>query len=666
MKKTKSFLCAFAVLPAMMLAGNVSEADLSRSTFGNALQDHFVDAARKNSGLRQARFSAIRDEKSARRYVDYVRNVIRSKFTFPQAKTPLRAKVTSVYRKDGVAARNILYYSRPDYPVTATLFLPDKAGKFPAVLFTVGHSVSGRKSETYLRCCVTLAKLGFAVLTVDPVSQGERLQFTDVKQIIPLTSSGEHNMRGKQLFLLGETLGAWRVWDLIRGIDYLETVPEADLSQLAVTGNSGGGTMASFVGALDDRVKIIAPSCYITTWRRNIENELPVDAEQIIPGILQDGIEMADLLISRAPAPVLIMGQKKDFFDARGTRESFSEVRKIYTLLGKEENAALFIGPAEHGFSEENRNAMYNFLRDNVLGDKTKIQEPADLPLPPPAALNAAPEGKVCRLPGAKSLHEMIFSMLPAEKRKLSQKIVAAKLCEMLQITSPDTVPEYRVLRVLPTADDKIYLSRFALETEKDRVMSMLYYPAWNGNYHLPVAEEIMLYIPHLAAEKELPLEAGKTSLPIWGLDVRGAGAFAPSGANQIDRRFFAPYQADYHYDALGLMTGQSFFGGKVRDILGAVALLRQAGAKKIYLKARGIGSVPALVAAFLLQDKIAGVELVDAPDSWRSMAAKEYTLYPQSVMPFGILSVADLPELRKMTPDLAATFTDEPALPKK
>ncbi len=662
MKMKKLFISAL-VVAAGALGAAVTENDLDRTHFGNFLQDHFVDVARANFALRKTRFAAITDAASAQKYVKTVRQKIRSKLRFPNEKSPLNAKLTSVYQGDGYIARNVLYFSRPGYPVTATLFLPDQPGKFPAVVFTVGHSVAGRQSDAYLRCCITLAKAGFAVFAVDPVSQGERLQFARVAQPIALTSSGEHNMRGKQLFLLGETLGAWRLWDLIRAIDYLETVPEADLSQLAVTGNSGGGTMAAFLGAFDDRVKIVAPSCYITSFRRNIENELPVDAEQIIPGILQDGVEMADLLICRAPNPVLVMGQEKDFFDVRGTRESFAEIQKIYTLLGKAENAELFVGPTTHGYSIENRNAMYRFMRRVILGKRDAFQENAALVLPPPASLNAAPQGDVANVPGAKDLHAMILALIP-ENAALTRDQLTAALKRKLEITDLDAVPEYRVLRVLSTANDKLYLSRFALETENDRVSSILYYPAWNGNFFLPKSKEVVLYIPHLSAEKELP--ALESKLPVWGLDVRGVGALAPSGANQIERRFFAPYQADYHYDALGILTGHLVFGGKVRDILGAVALLRQNGAEKIYLSARGLGTLPALVAAFLLQDKIAGVELVDAPFSWRNMAAKEYTLYPQSAMPFGILQITDLPQLREMTPNLTATFADEPAVPEK
>ncbi len=54
----------------------------------------------------------------------------------------------------------------------------------------------------------------------------------------------------------------------------------------------------------------------------NIENKLPQDSEQIPPGFLAAGLEMADFFIARAPRPTLSPGQRNGFFDPRGVGES--------------------------------------------------------------------------------------------------------------------------------------------------------------------------------------------------------------------------------------------------------------------------------------------------------------------------------------------------------
>lgn len=103
-------------------------------------------------------------------------------------------------------------------------------------------------------------------------------------------------MAGNQLSLVGEFLGTWRVWDGIRALDYLLEQPEVDATRVGVTGNSGGGTLSTYLWALDERITMAAPSCFVTTYLTNLENELPADSEQCRPGILAAALLVADHL----------------------------------------------------------------------------------------------------------------------------------------------------------------------------------------------------------------------------------------------------------------------------------------------------------------------------------------------------------------------------------
>jgi chloramphenicol O-acetyltransferase len=72
------------------------------------------------------------------------------------------------------------------------------------------------------------------------------------------------------------------------------TLPEVDSARIGVTGNSGGGTMTTFVNALDDRLFMASPSCYVTTWLHEVENELPADIEQMPPHAMEYGLDMVN------------------------------------------------------------------------------------------------------------------------------------------------------------------------------------------------------------------------------------------------------------------------------------------------------------------------------------------------------------------------------------
>ena len=125
-----------------------------------------------------------------------------------------------------------------------------------------------------------MVKKGFIVLTYDQIGQGERLQYPDENLKSKVGGPvAEHLYAGNQQFLVGEFFGSWRAWDGIRALDYLLSRKEVDPNKIGITGNSGGGTMTTWLCGLERRFTMGAPSCFVTTFRRNLENELPADTE---------------------------------------------------------------------------------------------------------------------------------------------------------------------------------------------------------------------------------------------------------------------------------------------------------------------------------------------------------------------------------------------------
>src|SRR5687768_11689012 len=148
----------------------------------------------------------------------------------------------------------------------------------------------------------------------------------------------EHLHVGNQQFLVGEFFGAWRAWDGIRALDYLLTRPEVDPQHIGLTGNSGGGTDAAWLCGVETRWTMAAPSCFVTTFRRNLENELPADTEQCPPRALALGLDHSDFVAVMAPKPVIILDQEKDYFDARGVEEAHARLKALYAAFEKEED----------------------------------------------------------------------------------------------------------------------------------------------------------------------------------------------------------------------------------------------------------------------------------------------------------------------------------------
>jgi cephalosporin-C deacetylase-like acetyl esterase len=308
-------------------------------------------------------------------------------------RTPLNAHTVGVIECDGYRIERVLFESRPRHHVTANLYLPDDLSKpVPGVLVPCGHSNNGKASEAYQSVCVLLALNGCAALIYDPIGQGERNQLPE-----PIVhGTNEHTLVGVGALLVGWNTATFRIWDGLRGMDYLASRPEVDPARLGCTGNSGGGTMTTWLMALDDRIAVAAPSCFITTLERLFKTIGPQDCEQHFPGQGPRGIDHADFITMRAPKPTLILAAEQDFFDFDGTRTAAREAESVYRVLGKPERIGLFSHDDEHGFSRPRREAAVHWMRRWLADDDRPVQEP-ELKLQTDAALQVTAAGQVTR-----------------------------------------------------------------------------------------------------------------------------------------------------------------------------------------------------------------------------------------------------------------------------
>ena len=159
-------------------------------------------------------------------------------------RSPLNARTTARLDMGDYTIENVIFESRPGFPVTANLYRPKAAatGKRAAILCPIGHYISDGKTAPDVQArCIKLARMGFVVLTYDAIGQGERNIAGNI-----------HHEAGYALLPLGQTIAGWMVWDSMRGIDYLLTLPDVDPERIGVTGNSGGGLNTLFTAALDD------------------------------------------------------------------------------------------------------------------------------------------------------------------------------------------------------------------------------------------------------------------------------------------------------------------------------------------------------------------------------------------------------------------------------
>lgn len=620
--------------------------------FPRMVQEYFVGRMRKAQQAAAKRHAGLRTKAQAQAYVKEVQAKIRQCLgPWPQ-KTPLNARVTGTLARGAYNIEKVIFESRPGFPVTANLYVPQqRKGPLPAVVGTCGHSDVGKAAPIYQSFAQGLARQGYVVLIFDPIGQGERIQYLSAA-LKPRHGIGvaEHNYVGNQMVLTGEAFSSWLAWDGIRCVDYLLTRPEVDPRHIGVTGNSGGGTQATWLCGVEPRLTMAAPSCFVVGFGTNLENELPADIEQCPPAALRLGLDHTDFIAAMAPKPVMLLGQEKDFFDVRGLEESFARLQHLYRLLGAPDNVQLFIGPEYHGYSQHNREAMYGWF--NQITQAAGTQAEPTLMLEPEETLWCMPHGQVGET-GPRTVFSFTSQLAaalnndrPAPQGEDLKKAVAATL----KLPARRGAPHYRILRPLPAGRfPRQHATAYAVETEAG-ILTVVYRLQHQVLLSRPPKEvgRALLYVSHHSADDELrqePWLAGligtETHAAVYACDVRGTGESRP---NTCGNDFLAPYGNDYFYAAHSLLFDYPYLGQKTHDLLRVLDWLKACGHEQVHLVAKGWGALPATFAA-LLSGTVAQVTLKNALTSYADIAQKEEYNWPLSTLLPGVLKRFDLPD---------------------
>ena len=624
---------------------------MHNNRYGHMVHEYTVGRVRRALQERAERLEAIQTRAQAEAYVDDVRAKAARCFPALPVRTDLNARITGTLDLGDIRLEKVVYESRPGFLVSANLYLPAQFdAELPCVLGLCGHSDAGKAYGPYQFFARGLAAKGFAVLIVDPVSQGERRQFY-AEEGVPEGETGPrstvaHNMIGNRMLLTGDFVGSWFAWDAIRGLDYLLARPETDTSRVGVTGCSGGGTQTTQVTALDPRITMAAPDCYITSWLCNLENELPADAEQNPPRALAFGLDEADLLLAYAPRPTMILAEENCYFDLRGARQAHAEMKKIHTLLGSPDSTEISVGHLDHGFHKHAREAMYRFFIKHA-GLDVECQEPAMEEIPE-AQLNAA-GGEVVPF-GSKKIFgftQARAGALLAKRSQLDETPLKETVRNLLNIDMPDAPPHYRYLRRSGGQDPKTGKGyQFAVETEPGIQVILTMFGDLENQCRLPKGP-VSLYVGHLSSEEDcaaLPwlqrrLTEGQR---ILAADLRGTGQSFPTTCGSSD--LLEPYGADYLYASFGSMMGESYLGRRVYDLLRTIDCLEDGGAS-VHLIGRGVGSAPAALAA-LLHASQPTCELVHYLPSYQLLIDNPLHNWPFSCFIENCLEMFDLPDV--------------------
>src|SRR6516162_10230258 len=364
-----------AISLSSVLCQDVPSADafrvLPKSPEGPSITPYLryqTEVAWRQDDERRKRWEAIRTERELLQLQQELRDhLLKIQDTPTTEKTPLNPQITGRIQMKGFHIEKLIFESLPGVYVTALVYVPEKGvAKNPAVLVPSGHAANGKVN--YQGLCQHLAQRGYVVISWDTVGQGERSQFWDAtkhKSRYNLICA-EHAVLGNLAYLAGTNLARWEIWDGMRALDYLLTRPDVDPDRINITGTSGGGFQTAHIAALDPRVKVAAPSCYITALPMRVYNRIfkdpDSDPEQDLYGMISSGVDHPGLLLLMYPRPVFVAAAVLDYFPIEGTHKTVREVRDLYSKFGHADRMAMHESYNEHQYSDENQESAIDFI----------------------------------------------------------------------------------------------------------------------------------------------------------------------------------------------------------------------------------------------------------------------------------------------------------------
>ena len=540
--------------------------------------------------------------------------------TMPE-RTPLNARTVATLRREGYSIEKVIFESMPGVFVTANLFVPDGSGRRPAVVMSCGHADTGKDCNIYLRACVIAARRGFVALMFDPYYQGER------RTSQRMGSCASHNEMGLRGSLIDWSAPLLRIWDGMRAIDYVLTRPEVDPTRLGYMGQSGGGTMTALMEAADDRIKAAAPSCFLTSLRTLCEHMGPQDGEQNIYGQLSFGLNHTGYVLI-PDIPVAVTCKFSDMFPYSGVRTLFKTVRTLEANVGMGERAFLNCAPGPHGWTEATEQSSVMFLARQLmpecrdlainLEDMWQLDVGFDMSK---VDVGLAEEERGCTkdrttetLPGWKSIMDVIAeraAKFRAARRPMDAAERAGRARTLAKVKLPDETG-YRAKETSAANVEGLDVARVVVQYPGTGHMLPAVCIAKPGADKAPVvvtawagrSDGLQIARPYV--------DAGH---PVMVADVSGVGEIGK------EKHFFyaAKDRPDEGLGAMCYLIGEPLVGRRASDMLVlADVMSRRSGGRRPLLVAAGPLAIPAAHAWAADASAWAGVEVRDAPPSWR------------------------------------------------
>jgi len=469
--KSKLFF-VFLVACLADLTGSSLSADAEK------LPDQDRRAAKVNDLNTPRTFPQVTSKKEWRSHANEIREqILVSCGLWPMpTKTALNEKIFGRVERNGYSVEKVYFETFPGFYLSGNLYRPLGMGNgpFPAILNPHGHWANGRMADTkdgsIAARCINFARQGMIAFSYDMVG------YNDTIQVNHKFAAGLTNQ------LWNISLMGLQTWNSIRALDFLESLPDADKTRLACTGESGGGTQTFMLGAIDDRLAVQAPIVMVSHSMQGgclCENA---------PGLR---VEYSNMEIAAVPAPrpQILVAATGDWTKDTPTVEG-PAIESVYRLFKSSHKLRYVRYDFGHNYNQTSREAVYTWFNQQLLNPNhpVRVKEVA-YTKEPDQDLRVWPDGK---LPAdALTEPQLIESLIklyqaqwrtlkPTDKKSLAnfKKVMQPIWRHTLDVEVPD--PRDLVVEAgATTQSDDLVSTRYAFgrDGKRDRLQAMMFTP---------------------------------------------------------------------------------------------------------------------------------------------------------------------------------------------
>jgi predicted dienelactone hydrolase len=278
----------------------------------------------------------------------------------PASKVPLDVQVSEEAKTEHYLRKKLTFAAEKGDRVPAYLLIPQKRrGKLPAVLClhetngTVGKAgPAGLGGKPNLHYAAELAERGYVTLAPDYPSFGE--------YPYDFARSGYESGSMKA------------IWNNMRAVDLLQSLPEVDAERIGCIGHSLGGHNTMFTAAFDPRIKALVSSCGFTSFPKYYGGDLkgwtsarymPLIASRYQSRPDRMPFDFPEVVASFAPRAFFTSSPlHDDNFEVSGVRDCIAAAKPVYELLGAKDKLRAIYPDCKHDFPPEARQAAYEWL----------------------------------------------------------------------------------------------------------------------------------------------------------------------------------------------------------------------------------------------------------------------------------------------------------------